>query len=453
MKAEPARPSLEALLRHGLAAVAADEAVERVLRRDGQELSIAGAPLPARGELVVVAMGKAAVPMAAAACRVAGSRVSRGLVVTKDGHAGEPLPLPVREAAHPVPDQRCAAAGRELIELVSSCGPEDTLLVLLSGGASALTTCPIDGVSLADLAALTRALLEAGADIEVLNCVRKHLSVLGGGGLALACAAARIELLAVSDVLGDALDVIGSGPCAPDRSTWADAAAAIERFGLGERLPSALMSVIQQGVRGELAESAKPGAAGLSRVRSHVVARNADARRAVLEAARESGLDVRDLGEVLRGEAREVGRQMVDLARSLRPARPLLLVAGGETVVTVRGSGRGGRNQELALAAAIELARARPESDDATPSVALIAIGTDGTDGPTDAAGAYADAHSVNRGRDRGVDASEALRNNDSHGFFETEGGSIETGPTGTNVMDLLLVWVDSGAHDGASFD
>ena len=422
-----------------------------MLRLEAEQPSIAGEPIALQGELVVVALGKAAVPMAGAALRVVGTRATRGLVVTKDGHATEPLMLPVREAAHPVPDERCAAAGRELLELASSCGPDDTLLVLLSGGASALTTRPIDGLSLADLAATTRALLEAGADIEALNCVRKHLSALGGGGLALACPAGRIEVLAVSDVLGDALDVIGSGPCAPDPSTWEDAAATLARFELAGRLPAAVCLAIERGVRGELEETAKPGAPAFSRVRSHIVARNADARRAVLEAARESGLEALDMGEALRGEARDVGRRVAGLARSLRPARPLLLVAGGETVVTVRGRGRGGRSQELALAAAIELARADPASRERAPSVSLVAIGTDGTDGPTDAAGAYADSGSVNRARDRGVDALEALRNNDSHGFFGTEGGSIETGPTRTNVMDLLLVRVDPASPEGAS--
>lgn len=442
MKPNTPRAELEALLRRGIEAVDAGAAVARFLERSGDGLRIAGEALPPGGRLVVAAIGKAAGPMAAAALREAGEWIDRGLVITKHAHAMEPVRLPVREAAHPIPDGRSEAAARELLDLVAGCTPPDTLLVLLSGGTSALTACPIEGVTLEEIAATTRQLLEAGADIEALNTVRRHLSAVGGGRLAQASRAGRIEVLAVSDVMGDGLDVIGSGPCAVDRTTWADAQAVLECFDLMERVPSAVRHALERGAAGELPETAKPGADALARVRSHIVARNADARRAIESAAREAGLEVFSLGESLRGEARDIGRRLAALAHALRPKRSSLLVAGGETVVTVSGPGRGGRNQELALAAAVELAR-RADPGEGAAEIALLAAGTDGDDGPTPAAGAYVDGETLSRGRERGVDAERALEENDSYGFFVAEGGCLETGPTGTNVMDLVLMRIE----------
>jgi hydroxypyruvate reductase len=330
-----------------------------------------------------------------------------------------------------------------VLRFVAQPGTGDALCVLLSGGASSLLSAPIPGLSLEDLARTTRALLEGGAAIDELNAVRKHLSRTAGGRLARACSAGVIELLAVSDVPGDRLDVIGSGPFAADPSRFADALAVLERRARPQAVPSAVWEELRAGARGEREETPKPGAPELARVRSTLVATSAMAVAAALDAARRRGLDARIVSEPLAGEARDEAERLVSLAAAARPARPLCLVAAGETAVSVRGAGRGGRNQELALAAALAL--------ESLPDIVLLAAGTDGRDGPTDAAGAFADAETVARGRAAGVDARRALADNDAHGFFAAEGGLLRTGPTGTNVMDLALLLVSPMGDSGAT--
>jgi hydroxypyruvate reductase len=331
-----------------------------------------------------------------------------------------------------VPDERCARAARELLAMARAARPEDVLVVLLSGGASALLACPQPGLETCDLAATTAALLGSGAAIGELNTVRKHLVEVAGGRLARASGARRIEALVVSDVLGDPLEVIASGPCTPDPTTYADALAVLDGRGLRRAVPARVIAHLEAGRRGEREESPKPGDPAFARVRVTVVARLADALDAAVAAARAEGWRPVRLGEVLAGEARVAGRRLAALARALRADSPVCLVAGGETVVTVRGGGRGGRSQELALSAALAWR--------GLPGVALLAGGTDGSDGPNDAAGAFADGGTVARGAARGVDAAAALADNDSYGFFSREGGLLRTGPTGTNVMDLALV-------------
>jgi glycerate-2-kinase len=376
--------------------------------------------------------------MAAAVEAVAGDRIAAGLAVTKDGHGGALARFALREAAHPVPDARCERAAHAAIALVESARPQDVLLVLLSGGASSLLACPAPGLSLAELAGATQVLLTAGADIEELNTVRKHLSALAGGRLAQRAACAQIVLLAVSDVPGDRLDLIGSGPTSADPTRYADALAAIARRGVRERLPARVLAHLEAGAAGRLAETPKPGDPALARVTAHVLASNADARRAAALAARAQGARALDLGLALRGEARRAGTRLAALAPALRGDGPVCLVAGGETHVTVRGKGRGGRSQELALAAAQVLER--------QPHATLLAAGTDGSDGPTDAAGAFADAATLPRAHGLGLDARAALANNDAYGFFAAAGGLLVTGPTRTNVMDLALLWVEAAA-------
>jgi len=431
-----------------LAAVDAGRAVGRALRRraDGG-LEIAGRPLTSGSGLVVLALGKAALPMARAVEAIAGELVRDGLVVTKDGHAGAAGAgaLPVRETSHPVPDARSAAAGRELLGIAARACPEDVLLVLLSGGASALAACPVAGLSLADLAVTTSAMLQSGADIEELNAVRKHLSAVSGGRLAEATRCDRIVVLAVSDVPGDRLDVIASGPCAPDASTYGDAVTVLSRRALWDRIPADVRSHLEAGARGVLAETLKPGDPRLARVTSHIVARNEDALAAAATAARGLGLRPVVLGPVLHGEARVAGARLARLAVAASASEPVLLIVGGETTVSVRGPGRGGRNQELALAAAVDWHQRR-EGLEPERELALLAFGTDGGDGSTPAAGACADPGTVSRGSALGEDARAALDANDSHGFFVREGGVFTTGPTGTNVMDVVLVHV-GGDH------
>ena len=434
-----ARARLTAIFRAALAAVDAEAAVRRALHRNGAQLGIAGRAIAPKARLVVVAAGKAAAGMAAGVEAVAVDRIAAGLAVTKDGHGRALSRVALRESSHPVPDARCEAAARELLAMAASADPDDVLLVLLSGGASSLLACPQPGLTLDEVARTTAALLAAGADIRELNSVRKHLVEVAGGRLARAATARRIEVLIVSDVLGDALDVIASGPCTPDPSTFADALAVLEAHALRERVPPRVLAHLEAGVRGARAESPKPGDPGFARVHATIVASLGDALRAAGAAARAQQLHPVVVSAMLHGEARIAGRRLAALARSLAPARaPTCLLAGGETTVTVRGAGVGGRSQELALAAAIELAGC----DDAV----LLAAGTDGSDGPTDAAGAFADGGSVARAASRGAEAARALADNDAYAFFAAEGGLIRTGPTGTNVMDLVLFEVQSRA-------
>jgi glycerate-2-kinase len=373
--------------------------------------------------------------MAAAVEEVAGERVAAGLAVTKDGHELPLRRVALRLAAHPVPDARCEVAAREAMALVERARAEDVLLALLSGGASSLLACPAPGLELADLAEATRRLLAAGAEIEELNAVRKHLSALAGGRLARRARPRRVEVLLISDVPGDRLDVIASGPFAPDPTTYRDALAALSARGLERELPERVRAHLAAGARGEREETPKPGDSALARVRHTVLATNRTAVEAARRAAERRGLRAEVLEGVLRGEAREAARALVARARAARGPSPACLVAGGETSVTVRGPGRGGRSQELALAAALEL-------DEGAPT-ALLAAGTDGSDGPTDAAGAYADESTLQRARRAGLDARAALDANDAYAFFAAEGGLFRTGSTRTNVMDLALLRVD----------
>lgn len=429
------RAALEATFRACLEAVDAGAAVARHIGRDGAgRLAIAGRPLAPGARLFVLAAGKAAFSMAAAFEAIAGDEIAEGLAVVPDSARGELQRMRVQPAAHPLPDGRSAAAGRAALALAGRAGAGDCLVVLLSGGASSLLACPLPGLRLEHVAEATDLLMRAGAGIAELNALRKHLLAVGGGRLAAASPAQRIEVLAVSDVTGDDPALIGSGPCAPDPSSFQDVLEALGRRGLGERVPAAVRLHLQEGARRGQGETPKPGADGFARVRTLLVATNRDALDAAAGAARRLGLDPRLVTASLCGEARDAGRRLAALAASCAPASPALLLAGGETTVTVRGAGRGGRSQELALAAALGL--------EGRGRICLLAAGSDGIDGPTDAAGAVVDGGTVARGREAGVEARVHLADNDAYGFFSREGGLLRTGPTGTNVMDLVLIYV-----------
>jgi glycerate-2-kinase len=425
------RAQLEAIFRCAVEAADPRRALRaQVLRGGDGRLRVAGEVLPSGARLVVLAIGKAAGRMAQALEEIAGDEIRAGLAVAKDATPLERIAL--RVTAHPVPDARSAAAAQEALSLVETAAPEDVLLVLLSGGASSLLSAPAGALGWQDLARTHEALLACGAAIDEINAVRKHLSAVSGGRLALRARSARIEVLVVSDVPGDRLDVIGSGPFCADPTRYGDAIDVLTRRGIRERVPPAVVAHLTAGAGGQHPETPKPGDARLRRVRHTLLASNATALRAALEAAARAGLRPLVVTGALSGEARIIGRRFAALALAARGARPACLLAGGETTVTLDdGAGRGGRSQELALAAALELASQR--------GAALLAAGTDGSDGPTDAAGAYADGDSVARGAARGRDARIALVNHDAYGFFDAEGGLLRTGPTGTNVMDLVL--------------
>jgi glycerate 2-kinase len=413
--------------------------VRAALRRQGRRLIAADESLAlGRGRVLLLAAGKAAPAMAAAAEEVLGARMTNGLAI---GSAPGP---PLRRtrlllAGHPLPDARGLEAARAVEVMVRGLADDDVVLVLLSGGASALLPAPVPGVSLEDKAAVTSRLMRAGATITELNTVRKHLSRLKGGGLARAAAPARVVTLVLSDVVGDDLSTIASGPTVPDPTTYADALRILDDRGLASAVPPSVRRHLEAGRHGEAPETPKPRDPIFRRVRTRLIGSNRISVQAAAREARRQGLRPLVLTTRLEGEAREVARALVAILRECvesgtPSAPPVCLLAGGETTVTVRGRGRGGRNQEMAVAAAEVLASFPVEA-------VMAALATDGVDGASDAAGGVADRTSVARAQALGLAPPAAfLAANDSSAFLGPLGDLIVTGPTGTNVVDLAVL-------------
>jgi glycerate 2-kinase len=407
-----------------------EQAVLRHLRFDGSTL-LAGRRryrLSRFDRIQVIGAGKAGAAMAQAVERVLGRHVSGGFVNVQDGGGARLRRIELHECGHPVPDQRGVEGARQIAGIARESGARDLLLCVISGGASALMPLPAGSVTLAQKQETTRRLLAGGATIHEINTIRKHVSQIKGGQLAkLAWPATTISLI-LSDVVGDDPDVIGSGPTVPDCSTVADAAGILQKYSLR---PLALR------------ETPKPGDPAFARVQNLIVGSNRQAIDAAARKARALGYRTLVLSTFVEGETRDVARMHAAIAKEIlsngRPARPpVCLLSGGETTVTVRGKGLGGRNQEFVLAAAMALEGFGP--------VTVFSAGTDGIDGPTDAAGAVADGSTIPRARALGLDAREFLRNNDSYHFFERLEALVKTGPTGTNVMDVRILLVNSGA-------
>ncbi len=416
-------------------------AVRRALQRQGDHLRVAGRTydLAAVRRVFVIGFGKASAAMAQEVEAILDDRLTDGWVSVKYGHLAPVQRIHLHEAGHPLPDANSLSGAAEIVSLIDRARPQDLVICLISGGGSALLELPVEGISLEDLRATTDALLRSGATINELNTLRKHLSQVKGGQLARRSSAPILSLI-LSDVIGSPLDTIASGPTAPDSTTFADALDVIERRGVRARIPAGVLEHIERGVRGEIPETPKADDAVFARVQNVVIADGAFACDAALAAAQARGLHTLLLSTFVQGEAREVAKLFAAIAKEIAAsghpvARPAGVLAGGETTVTVRGSGKGGRNQELALAAALELA--------GMPNVLLLSGGTDGTDGPTDAAGAMADGTTVARALARGMDARAFLENNDAYHFFEPLGDLIVTGPTNTNVNDIMLLLVE----------
>ncbi|HET7294756.1 MAG TPA: DUF4147 domain-containing protein [Vicinamibacteria bacterium] len=427
------------ILQAGLRAAEPGRLVAGQLTRRGRVLRLAGLEHRlGRGRLLLLAVGKAAPAMAASAERVLGDAISSGLAVATV--EGSPLGRTrVLVAGHPIPDGRGLRASEQVEAFLRDTGRDDVLLVLLSGGASALLPAPATDVTLEDKALTTSLLLRAGAPIRELNTVRKHLSRLKGGGLARLAAPARIVTLALSDVVGDDPATIGSGPTAPDPTTFADALGVLESRGVADQVPPSVRRRLEAGARGDRAETPKPGDPLFRRASLRVVGSSRLSVEAAAREARAQGLRALVLTTSLEGEAREAARALVavlrECAESGRPEpAPVAILVGGETTVSVRGRGRGGRNQELAVAAAAAL--------HGFPRPAVVAsLATDGVDGPTDAAGGVVDDASVARAAALGLPpAAVFLAESDSHAFLAALGDLIITGPTGTNVADLAAL-------------
>ncbi|WP_129626566.1 glycerate kinase type-2 family protein [Candidatus Oscillochloris fontis] len=422
-----------------LAAVEPGAALRALMQVDAGQLRVGPQQydLGQIGRIWLVAVGKAARPMAAAAALMLGQRLHAGVVVAPE--VAEPIAgMRVLAAGHPIPNAASIAAAQQVAALLAQTQPADLVLVLLSGGGSALLSLPVPGVALADLQALTRQLLACGAPIQAINCLRKHLDQIKGGGLAHMAAPAHLLTLVLSDVVGNSLDVIASGPTVPDPTSFADAWAVIERYGLVASLPPAIREHLQRGLAGQVADTPGPAAACFARATTLLVGSNLHAAQAAQCAAQAAGFQSMILTTYLQGEARAAGRLLAAIGRELALGqhplpRPACIIVGGETTVTLRGGGRGGRNQELALAAVSDLA--------GLPDIALLTLATDGVDGPTDAAGALVTGTTLQRAQALGLDPQEYLARNDAYTFFAALGDLIHTGPTETNVNDLAFLF------------
>jgi glycerate 2-kinase len=391
--------------------------------------------------IFVVGTGKASHRMALGVEKALGRRISGGLVVTKKGAVLAEPPARVRVAlgGHPTPDEDGVAAAGGIAALLEPLGEKDLVVCVISGGGSALLTLPVEGVTLQDKQALTRELLKCGATINEINCLRKHLSRVKGGQLARMASPATVISLILSDVVGDPLDTIASGPTVPDPTTYAEALRVLERYGIVANVPPSIVAHLRAGAEGKIAETPKPGDPIFQRTTTMLVGSNDTAARALEREAQAAGFHASILTTFLEGEAREVAKVLAAMAKEVRAqmrplAPPACLILGGETTVTIRGTGLGGRNQELALAAARAL--------NGLQGVAIVSFGTDGGDGPTDSAGAIATGDTLARAGELGMDAEAYLANNDSYHFFERLGDRIVTGQTGTNVNDLAFILV-----------
>ena len=403
-------------------------------------LSVGGKEIHIRGRLIVIGAGKPSARMAQVIEELLGSHISSGLVVTKYGHSLPLQRIKLVEAGHPIPDAAGVRAVRETRELLKKLTKDDIVLCLISGGGSALWPAPAEGITLEELQEVDYLLPRAGATIQELNVVRKHLSDLKGGQLARWAAPAHVISLIMSDVIGDPLDFIASGPTAPDTTSFADALAIIQKYGI--QLPEAISDRLQQGVQGKIPETPKPGDPVFKNVENHIIANNRLLIDASSNKARELGFNPLILGTEVEGEAKDIGRFFAaiarEIARSGNPIKaPACVLAAGETTVTVRGNGVGGRNQEMALAWAIAMGSRASSMQSCFASVA-----TDGTDGPTAAAGGMVDPFTCSRAIELGLIPSKFLRANDSSNFLKATGDLIITGPTQTNLMDLQILLV-----------
>ena len=385
--------------------------------------------------IYVIGAGKAGASMAQAAERVLGRGVATGLLNVKYGHVAPLRRIELNECGHPMPDARGVAGAERIAQIAAAAGKDDLVLCLISGGGSALLPLPAEGITLEEKQATTRLLLACGANIHEINAIRKHISRIKGGQLARLAAPATVESLLLSDVIGDDLDVIGSGPTAPDASTYARVGGILDKYGIRSQVPAAVRARIEAGERGELAETPKPGDPVFRRVRNTVVGGNRLALAAAARRARALGFRTLVLSSEIEGETREIARMHAAIAREIvhagQPVKPpACIITGGETTVTLKGEGLGGRNQEFVLAAAIDIA--------GLDRTVIFSAGTDGTDGPTDAAGAIADGQTVTRH----PKARRYLDANDSYHYFEALGDLVMTGPTNTNVADVRLILV-----------
>ena len=417
------------------------EAVRRALRLEGERLIVGDRQfdLGAFDRIMIVGAGKAAASMASALEDVLGLYLTEGVITTKYGHGCPLKTVSVTEAGHPIPDEAGVCGSRRILDLLEAASDRDLILCVISGGGSALLPLPAPGITLPEKQATTRELLASGATIHEINAIRKHLSAIKGGGLAKAVWPGTLVSLILSDVIGDDLDTIASGPTVPDRSTFRECLEILDKYGLKEQVPESVLARFRRGARGDEAETPKAGDPFFEKTQAVIVGSAGLSVAAAREEARRRGYNTLVLSSMIEGETRDVARVHAAVGKEIlktgQPvSRPGCVISGGETTVTLRGKGLGGRNTEFVLAAAMEIS--------GLPQIVVFSAGTDGTDGPTDAAGAVADGKTLARAEEQGLSAARYLADNDSYHFFEALGDLVKTGPTMTNVMDLRIVIV-----------
>ncbi len=438
---ENMRQQAEKIFQAALQAVKPEEAILRHLKLVDEVLTIGDRTFPLKdyNRIFIVGAGKADAPMAQALEHLLGQHISDGIILVKDGHSLPLTRIRIHEASHPVPDERGVSGTTEVLSLVGNADEKDLVICLISGGGSALLVAPAEGLSLEDKQKVTQLLLDSGATIHEMNAVRKHLSRVKGGGLARLAHPATVVSLILSDVIGDDLDVIASGPTITDKNTFQDAQQVFNRYEIWERVSDSVRKHIEKGVDGEIEDTPKPGDPSFQRDSWELVATNFQALTSARKEAERLGYHTLILSGMMEGETQEVAKVHTAIAkevvRSGNPlSPPLCVLSGGETTVTIKGKGKGGRNQEFVLASALAI--------DGEKHMVVLSGGTDGTDGPTDAAGAIADGDTLARARTKGLDPWDHLQRNDSYPFFEALDDLLMTGPTRTNVMDVRIMLI-----------
>ena len=435
------RADARGIFEAGIAAVDPVEAVKRHLGRTGDILHVADRryELPTYRHVYVVGTGKASARMARGLEEILGESIDSGVVVVKYGYSTPTRRVDIVEAGHPIPDPAGVEGTKQIIDTLRKAGNDDLVFFLVSGGGSALLPCPADGLTLEDKQRTTQILLDCGATIHEINSVRKHLSKVKGGRLARLAYPATVVGLILSDVIGDRLEGIASGPTVPDTSTFSDCLKIIERYQLQGKIPPVVRAFLEQGARGGIEETPKAADPVFEKVQNVLVGSNRLALQAAKQKAEALGYNSLLLSSSVEGETQTVAAVHAAIAKEISATggpvrRPACVISGGETTVTIRGGGLGGRNQEFALAAALHI--------EGLEGVVILSGGTDGTDGPTDAAGGVVDSGTLRRATANGLDAGDYLRRNDSYHFLQSTGDLLITGPTYTNVMDLHVMLI-----------
>ena len=433
------REHAEEIFRAGLRAVDPVDAIKKFVRLEGGTLRVGSSHyvLDEFQNIYVVGGGKASASMAKALEDILGDRITGGWVNVKYEHLAPTEMVTIHEAGHPVPDEAGVLGTRKLIELVEPCTEKDLVLCVISGGGSALLPAPAKGISLEEKQAVTKSLLRCGATINEMNTIRKHISAIKGGQLARIAAPATLVSFMLSDVVGDPLDIIASGPSVPDENTFEECLAVLDKFGIRDKIPVSVLDRLTKGAAGEIEDTPKPGNPLFAKTQNLVIASNALAAKAAADKAQAFGYQPMILSTYVEGETKEVAKVHAAILKEIRHsghplAPPACIISGGETTVTIQGEGLGGRNQEFVLAAAREIAGLH--------NVVVLSAGTDGTDGPTDAAGALADGQTLSRADELQLDSLSYLQQNDSYHFFDKLNDLLKTGPTNTNVMDLRIL-------------